>query len=390
VPVILLGASIEETRNAERATRESEERMSLAAAAGDVCMWHVNGLDTSFWITGHGRAMLGLPSHGPVTRDTVINLVHPDDRQHAKEALLAAATANTLADCEFRITRPDGAVRWLRCRARPEHSHGNIGQISGTFADITETKSVELALAQQRQEISHLMRVSMLSELSAGLAHELTQPMTAILSNAEAALLLLRTSPPQVAEATDALKDIIEEDSRAGEVIHRLRGLLKKSETNFESVDLNEIIRSTLRLVHNEVITRRVRVDSYLCPKLPLALGDPVQIQQVVLNLILNAFDAMNDMTPSHRTVSVATRFPGEEAVSVEITDTGTGLSPPHQARLFQPFFTTKERGLGLGLSLCSAIVKAHGGSLTLANNPGGGATASFSLPILKLPSASL
>jgi PAS domain S-box-containing protein len=388
IPVILLGASIEETRHAERATRESEERMALAAASADVCMWQTDGRGAPFWITGYGRTMLGLPPHAPVTRDTVIGLVHPDDRQHAKETLLAAASANRLADCEFRIVRPDGMIRWLRCRARPSGRRGNVERISGTFADITEAKSAEFALAQQRQEISHLMRVSMLSELSVGLAHELTQPMTAILSNAEAALLLLQNNPPQIAEAIDAIKDIIEEDSRAGEVIHRMRGLLKKSEANFEPVDLSEIIHSTLRLVHNELITRRVRVKSSLQPQLPLVLGDPVQVQQVMLNLILNAFDAMNEVTPSRRIVSVAAKVSGEDEIAVEIADTGAGLLQSHQDRLFQPFFTTKERGLGLGLSLCATILKAHGGSLSLVSNPAGGAIASFSLPILKVQDA--
>jgi len=388
IPVILLGASIEETRHAERATRDSEERMSLAAASADVCMWQTDGRNAPFWITDYGRAMLGLPPHGPVTRDTVINLIHPDDRRHAKNTILTAATANKLADCEFRIVRPDGTTRWLRCRARPASNHEKIGRTSGTFADITEAKSAEFALAQQRQEISHLMRVSMLSELSVGLAHELTQPMTAILSNAEAALLLLQADPPQITEAIDAIKDIVGEDSRAGEVIHRMRGLLKKSEAHFEPVDLNEIIQSTLRLVHNELVTRRVRVNSSLPPQLPLVLGDPVQIQQVMLNLILNAFDALNDIAPSRRMVSVSAKALGDEDIFVQIADTGTGFSQSHQDRLFQPFFTTKERGLGLGLSLCSAILKAHGGSLRLTTNPTGGAIASFSLPILKVQEA--
>jgi C4-dicarboxylate-specific signal transduction histidine kinase len=199
---------------------------------------------------------------------------------------------------------------------------------------------------------------------------------------------LLQNNPPQIAEAIDAIKDIIEEDSRAGEVIHRMRGFLKKSEANFEPVDLSEIIHSTLRLVHNELITRRVRVKSSLQPQLPLVLGDPVQVQQVMLNLILNAFDAMNEVTPSRRIVSVAAKVSGEDEIAVEIADTGAGLLQSHQDRLFQPFFTTKERGLGLGLSLCATILKAHGGSLSLVSNPAGGAIASFSLPILKVQDA--
>jgi PAS domain S-box-containing protein len=385
VPVLLLGASIDETRHAEATARESEERMAFSAISANVCLWHIDYKSDRFWVTNHGRELLGLRPHDVISRHAVMSMIHPDDRPEAVAALQAAASAGRLANCEFRIVRPnDGQIRWVRCRAR---AHGNYrgapAEISGTFADITEQKTTETELAQQRQEIAHRLRVSMLGELSGGIAHELVQPLSAILSNAEAARILLTRDPPDLNEVVEALDDIISENNRASDVINRLRSLLKKSEAKFEPADINEIVNTTLRLLHNEMITRHVRVSTDLAAEPPCVTGDAIQLQQVLLNLILNAIDAMNDVVPARRLITVRTRMTDAEQVQIEVSDCGVGLAPAWQKRVFQPFFTTKERGLGLGLSLCSAIVKLHGGALSLNNNnAGGGATATFTLPL--------
>jgi PAS domain S-box-containing protein len=386
IPVLLLGASIDETRHAEAAARESEERMAFAAVSANVCLWHVDYKSDRFWVTNHGRELLGLRPHDVISRHAVMSMIHPEDRQEAVATLQAAASAGRLASCEFRIVRPsDGQIRWVRCRAR---AHGNYrgvpAEISGTFADVTEQKTTEIELARQRQEIAHSLRVSMLGELSGGLAHELVQPLSAILSNAEAARILLTRDPPDLNEVVEALDDIISENNRASDVIHRLRSLLKKSEARFEPADINEIVNSTLRLLHNELITRHVRVSTDLAAGPARVTGDAIQLQQVLLNLILNAIDAMNDVAPARRLITVRTRTTAAEQVQIEVSDCGVGLAPASQKRVFQPFFTTKEQGLGLGLSLCSAIVKLHGGALSLNNNnAGSGATATFTLPLL-------
>jgi PAS domain S-box-containing protein len=386
IPILLLGASIDETRHAEAAARESEERMAFAAISANVCLWHVDYKSDRFWVTNHGRELLGLRPHDVISRHAVMSMIHPEDRQEAVATLQAAASAGRLASCEFRIVRPsDGQIRWVRCRAR---AHGNYrgvpAEISGTFADVTEQKTTEIELARQRQEIAHSLRVSMLGELSGGLAHELVQPLSAILSNAEAARILLTRDPPDLNEVVEALDDIISENNRASDVIHRLRSLLKKSEARFEPADINEIVNSTLRLLHNELITRHVRVSTDLAAGPARVTGDAIQLQQVLLNLILNAIDAMNDVAPARRLITVRTRTTAAEQVQIEVSDCGVGLAPASQKRVFQPFFTTKEQGLGLGLSLCSAIVKLHGGALSLNNNnAGSGATATFTLPLL-------
>jgi PAS domain S-box-containing protein len=386
VPTLLLGAAIEQIRRAEQRTRESEERMSFAAVSANVGLWHLYRAADRVWMTQHGRQMLGFGPSEAVTRHALLNTIHPEDRQAALESLRSAATAGQLVDTEFRIVRPDGDVRWVRARARKHNNElGEEVEISGTFADVTERKAAENEVALQRRELTHLMRVSMLGELSGGIAHELTQPLTAILSNAQAARLLLAKDAPNLAEMADVLDDIIQEDNRAGEVIHRLRGLLKKGEVKFEFVDLNELVRSTLRLLHSELISRGIQVNIELAENLPRVSGDAVQLQQVLLNLIMNAMDAMNEVAAPRRQLTLASRTLDNGEVEVSVADRGLGLDPSKLENAFQPFFTTKERGLGLGLSICSSIINSHGGTMHLVNNTGSGATATFRLPAQKI-----
>jgi C4-dicarboxylate-specific signal transduction histidine kinase len=252
--------------------------------------------------------------------------------------------------------------------------------VTGVFMDITAAKQAELEADLQRREVAHLMRVSVMGELSGAIAHELNQPLTAILSNAQAARLMLAGKPPHLSTIGDAIDDIVHESKRAGDVIGRLHGLLKKGDRKLELVDLNELIRSTIGLLHSELVGRRFRADLDLAEKLPPIAGDAVQLQQVLLNLVMNAMDAMAATPPARRSITVSTRLRGKDGVETVVADHGQGLAPAEQARAFEPFFTTKPHGLGLGLAICSTIVGLHGGQLALANNPGGGARATLTL----------
>jgi len=178
------------------------------------------------------------------------------------------------------------------------------------------------------------------------------------------------------------LDDIVQEDNRASEVISRLHRLLRKGESKSEPVCLNDLVTSTLRLLDSEAISRRMKIDVALEDDLPRTLGDPVQLQQVLLNLLMNAMDAMTATAPPQRVLTVGTRSVGDGTLEARISDHGRGVAEGDQSRLFQPFFTTKDRGLGLGLAICSKIVKAHGGKLRIDNNEGAGATASLTLPV--------
>lgn len=382
VPVILLGAAVEEARRAVRLTRESEERMAFAAASTNIGLWTYTFDTGAFWATAHSRRMFGLPPNATFGIGDMLACVHPGDFELAASTMKASIDQRLALDFEVRIQERDGKVRWVGVRARPhQDEEGAVTEMTGTFVDVTARKRAEEEALMRQQEVVHLMRVSMLGELSGGLAHELTQPLTAILSNAQAGRMLLTQPKPDLEEIAGIFDDIIVADDRAGEVIHRLRSLLKKGEVRHETVDVNALIESTLHLLHSEIISRRVTMSSNMEPQLPTARGDPVQLQQVLLNLLLNAIDAMEELSPSRRIVLVKTRLTDKAEIEVSISDRGTGLPKTEKEEIFKPFFTTKRRGLGLGLSICNSIIRSHGGSLTLENNVDEGATARFRLP---------
>jgi signal transduction histidine kinase/integral membrane sensor domain MASE1 len=382
-PMLLLGTAIDETKNAEQATRQSEERMAFAAASARAGLWESNLKTQLFWASHYCRSLFGLSHETELTRESLLSAVHPDDWATAADAMRIDPSAGEPALCEFRVILPNDDVRWIASRAHVyrDDDHRPI-RIGGIFFDITQRKHDEIEAEQRRRDVIHLTRVSILGELSGAIAHELNQPLTAILSNAQAACLLLSRPSPSVSDAIEAIEDIAREDTRASEVIARLRGLLRKGEMKFEAVDVNKVIEATLRLVHSELICRRVKINLELAQQLPTILGDPVQLEQVVLNLVMNAAEAMADSAPTQRVLTVTTSLCQQDQVKTTIADRGPGISRVDKGRLGEAFFTTKKHGLGLGLSICSTIVKSHGGSLTLENNPdGSGAKATFVLP---------
>lgn len=368
-------------RQAEASLIESEERMNFTAASANIGLWQFNPVTRDLWTTEHCRDMFGLASDAAVTEDALRAAIHPEDRELAANTLRKARSEWRPATADIRVVRPDGEERWLRIRARlPSDAGGDTTRISGIFVDITEQKRAEIDAASQRQEVAHLMRVSVLGELSGAIAHEVNQPLTAILSHAQAAQYLLSQSTPNLDEVRDALNDIVVEDNRAGEVINRLRSLLKKGESRSEQLDVNEQVNKTIALLRSESIARRITIEADMATDLPAAWADAVQIQQVLLNLIVNAMDAMASTPLSQRLITVATRASQHGTVDIRVRDRGPGIRPAELNKLFEPFFTTKTHGLGLGLSICSTIVRAHGGILTLTNNDDGGAVAKFSL----------
>jgi len=368
---------------AENLLKESDERMTFAAAAANIGLWQFDQHRNELWATEHCRTLFGLARNARLSRDAFLAAVHPDDLQNATQSLQGSLQPEQSAISDVRIVLPDGDVRWVRMRARSRsEGGGRPGHLGGIFIDITEQKSAEAEIALQRLEVEHLMRVSVLGELSGSIAHEVNQPLTAILSNAQAALHLLAKESPDLVEIRDALEEIVHEDNRAGEVIHRLRGLLKKGERKAENVNVNDLVRSTMRLLNSEMIGRDINVSLDLEDSVFLTRGDSVQLQQVLLNLIMNAMDAMASTPMAQRFILVTTRGARTEMVDVCVKDRGHGIRPKANGRVFEPFYTTKEHGLGLGLTLCSTIVKAHQGRLALVNDEAGGAIAVFSLPI--------
>ena len=235
-------------------------------------------------------------------------------------------------------------------------------------ADHTARHRAQMELDEQRRELSHLARVASLGQLSGALAHELNQPLASIGSNAEAARLLVKREHPDLTLLDEIMRDIVDENQRAAEVIRRLRAMLKRGETHLQPLDAGALIREVLELAHAELITRRVAPTLVVAPGLPLVLGDRIQLQQVLLNLILNACEAMDSTSQRKLTVTVTRTV--NSTTQLSIRDNGTGISPALMERLFEPFVTTKEEGLGLGLSISRTIVAAHGGRLWAKTMP--------------------
>lgn len=249
-----------------------------------------------------------------------------------------------------------------------------------TIADISERRRAEIESADQRNELTHLSRVALLGELSGSLAHELNQPLAAILSNAQAAQRFLERDAGNIDEVREILADIVADDKRAGEVIRRLRALLKKEEFVHRPVDVNEVVGEVLRMIRSDLLNRNVTVKNDLATDLPMARGDIVHLQQVLLNLFMNACDAMAALAPPDRLLSVSTRLTNDGVIEVCVADQGWGIPPDQLEKVFEPFMTTKAHGMGLGLLVCRTIVQSHGGKLWAVNNAKRGATFHFTL----------
>ena len=304
------------------------------------------------------------------------DFVHPDDLASTQKALFQLALQQELAHFENRYRCKDGSYRLLEWAAVLAGD-----KIYAAARDMTERFEVETEARQRRDELAHLSRVATMGELAGTLAHEINQPLTAIMSNAQAAKRYLNAPTPDVEEVKEILNDIIKEDGRAGEVINRMRGLLKKGKTEFESLDLNLIFKEVVGLLHSDAVIRDVKIDFELDPLLPLVRGDRIQLQQVALNLVLNAFEAINERPRGGRRVQIRTGLKDSQILAA-VTDNGTGVIAGDAEKVFQPFYTTKTQGLGMGLFISRSIIIRHQGRIWAENNPGGGMTFYFSLRV--------
>ena len=373
---------VTELLNKDEALRQSEERMRLAAEAANLGIWEWDLATNEIWATNARRILLGWPASGKVTFEDFISRVHPEDRSRIRQTVSDAIRDAKDCDSEYRLVLPDGIVRWMSIRGSVHFDgQGRPARILGISVDITARKQAELDAQRDRAELSHLSRVALMGEMSASIAHELNQPLAGILSNAAAGQRFIDRGDVHLRELRELLGDIISDGRRASDVVRGIRGMVKKEQIARRSVDVNEIVMDAVRMAAPDALLHSCQLETSLDANLPAVDGDPIQLQQVLLNLLINAFDAMRDTPVSNRRVAIATQASENGAVRINVRDYGLGISEQMREHLFDPFFSTKSEGLGMGLAIVRSIIESHGGTIAAENADGGGARFEFVLP---------
>jgi two-component system, LuxR family, sensor kinase FixL len=324
------------------------------------------------------------------TLDLVRRRSHPDDASILQQAFEQASSGAQNIDITHRLLMPDGSVKHVKVLAHPARDMaGNIEYV-GVLMDITAPKQAEEALQEAQASLAHVTRVTALGELTASIAHEVNQPLAAIVTNGDAGLRWLNREVPQLDEVRSAIERMIDSATHAGEVIARLRALSRKSTSEKTRLDINEVINEVIALIRQDISNHQVSVQLDLASPLPPVFGDRVQLQQVIMNLLVNGIQAMAPINDRRRELVIRSRAHNSEQVLVEVRDSGVGIDPKHVGQLFNPFFTTKADGMGMGLSICRSIIEAHGGRIWASHNVGPGTTLQFTLPTHLIVAAQL
>jgi PAS domain S-box-containing protein len=386
IPLFFLAVVVEEQKRSQDALRESEERYRevVESQIDPVCRYRA---DTTLTFVNEAYCRYFGKKREALIGSKFLDLI-PAPAWNTVLANLASLNLEHRAHTqEHEVILSDGSLGWQQWVNHPiVGPDGTVTEYQAIGRDISDRKRAEEA----RRILTHATRVSTVGALAGSLAHELNQPLAAILSNAQAGSRFLAGPTPNVPEVREVLLDIAQDTKRAGEVIRQMRTLIKREDLRFDELELNPLIQDVVRLLHSDTVIRKVQTALDLHGDLRPVRGDSVQLQQVTLNLMLNAFDAMKDVPEGERTVCVRTRPSGASAVQIEVSDRGTGIHPERLARLFEPFQTTKPEGLGLGLAISRSIVEAHGGRLWGMNNPDRGATFCFTVPLFSAPSYSI
>jgi C4-dicarboxylate-specific signal transduction histidine kinase len=368
------------SRRIEQSLAESEERIALAALPRNLGLWKWDAKRNEFWATEHFREILQVPGDLPLDQFSVLEAIHPEDRANFAATLTRPGNGELVAS-DFRVLQPNGELRWVVGKACAKRDAvGKIERVAGIVLDITERRQAEADSQNQRLQLAHLTRVAMVGQLSGSLAHELTQPLTAILSNAQAAQRVLANERVDLGEVQEILQDIVADDKRAGEVIRRVHTLLRPGETQTQMLDVAQLVRETLTVTRSDLVVRHVQVVCTLPDDLPAVRADGVQIQQVLLNLVLNAAEAMKDNDVHDRRIDITAMRDGQ-GLRISISDCGPGIAPDQLERVFDAFYSTKREGLGLGLAISRSIISAHGGRLWSTSDGRRGSAFHFTLP---------
>jgi len=369
-----------ERAKSDNAIRRSEAFLAEAQRLSSTGSFYWRRTTDEIICSDETYRIFGIEPGTPVTVKMITSRIHPDDLQRFSARVEARRTDGSRAEAEYRLLLPDGSIKFVHLVSQTTATESGEMEYTGVIQDVTEARVAAETLGKLRSELAHVARVTTLGALTASIAHEVNQPLSGIVTNASTCLRMLAADPPNVEGARETARRTIRDGERASEVIARLRALFTKKTTASGSIDLNEATREVVALSMSELQSQRVALRLELANDLPPVIGDRVQLQQVILNLLLNASDAMSTVEDRPRELVIATTVEAAD-VHLSVRDTGIGFDAGDPDRLFDAFYTTKSSGMGIGLSVSRSIMERHGGRLLATPNRGPGATFSFSIP---------
>lgn len=374
-----------EQMRTEAALRGSEEQLRMAQEASGSGAWDWDPQsDLATWSDRHSQIFGLEPDDVKHTWSSFLHLVDPGDRARVQLAILTALKPQGALEVEYRINRPDGQARWVMSKGSTYcDSAGEPMRMVGLTMDITERKQLEHDLLKAQSDLARISRLLTLGELTSSIAHEVNQPLVAVVTNGDACMRWLTAEPPKLDKVRESLAWIVKEGKRAGEIIKRIRELAKNKAPQKTELLVNDVITEVINLAGSELSNNQVILRTEFASDLPTVCGDRVQLQQVILNLIANAIDAMKSIQQHPRELSISSRATDDGQILITVRDCGTGVEPNILENVFQAFFTTKKEGMGLGLSISRTIVEAHGGRMWALSNNDQGATFQFTLPMV-------
>ena len=375
-----VGHDVEDQKRAERALRRSETYLAEAQRVSNTGSF-ARKLDTGeiFWSKETYRIM-GFDETVKPTDALIMQRIHPDDRKLVRQQFDRTVRGDEDYEYDCRLLMQDGEVKHIHVRADRQVSETGEEELVGAVMDVTATRKAQEALQVAQTALAHVTRVSMLGEMSASIAHEVNQPLGAIVTNAESSLRWLSRQPPEVEEAVAGIRQIVKDAHRASEVIRKIREFSKKAEPEMSRLDINEVVEETVTLLRHEALRHGVTTELELEWGLLPVRGDRIQLQQVIINLAVNGVQAMANVRDRDRVLVMRTQRQQSDRVLVAVEDVGVGIKHENADRLFSAFYTTKQDGLGMGLSICRSIIEAHGGRVWGSPNAGPGMTFQFTI----------
>jgi PAS domain S-box-containing protein len=378
---------IEEQRQAEAALRDRERELSQLVDMVPSHLWRLTPDGEPIFFNRRMVDFLGLDvadtgKPGMSRLEAVIEtVVHPDDAAEFRDALSRSLVSGEGFVMRYRLRRVDGVYRWMSSRAEPKRDQGGrIVHWYGLCHDIDDQMHAEEALRRARDKLARATQATSLSELSASIAHEVNQPLAAIVATCHACRRWLSADPPNLERAKITLERIIRDANSASEDVSRIRALFSQMDKSRSPTDITEVITEVYRLMADDLAIKNIQVETDFDRGLPYVLIDPVQMEQVLINLIRNAIDALETIADGTKLIRLRTRFDDDNTIRVEVRDVGSGMKEPE--RIFEPFFTTKENGMGMGLAICRSIIESHNGRLWAISNQPRGTILAFTLPI--------